>query len=128
MPTPETLLPVVEEFAPDVVDHVVVVRQGLPRGDEGLPGKALRVVFTSNFWHGTWRQVAGFALHRFYVDPLFDAAWVPGERSEAFARRIGFEGRDIIRGANSADVDLFQSDHRTAPSWPPAGGSCSPGG
>jgi glycosyltransferase involved in cell wall biosynthesis len=76
-------------------------------------GRALRVVFTSNFWHGTWKQVAGFATHRVYVDPLFDVAWVPGERSEAFARRIGFAGKDIIRGANSADVKLFESGPRS---------------
>jgi glycosyltransferase involved in cell wall biosynthesis len=79
-----------------------------------LRGRALRVIFTSNFWHGTWKQYVGLAVHRFYVDPLFDCAWVPGERSEAFARRLGFAGKDIIRGANSADVALFASGRRSS--------------
>jgi glycosyltransferase involved in cell wall biosynthesis len=113
MPTPEALLPVVEEFAPDVVIMWSWSGKGYRAVMKKYKSRALRVVFTSNFWHGTWKQAAGFAGHRFYVDPLFDAAWVPGERSEAFARRIGFAGKDIIRGANSADVELFKSDHRT---------------
>jgi glycosyltransferase involved in cell wall biosynthesis len=72
-------------------------------------GRALRIMFSSNFWLGTPRQYVGLAVHSLYVNPLFECVWVPGERSELFARRIGFDGRDIIRGANCADVALY--DH-----------------
>src|SRR5205085_1955679 len=57
-------------------------------------------------------QWAGLVAHRFYVDPLFDCVWVPGERSELFARRIGFAGEDIIRGANTADTPVFDRGRR----------------
>ncbi|HWM75734.1 MAG TPA: glycosyltransferase [Nocardioides sp.] len=112
MPAPETLLPVVEEFAPDVVVMWSWSGKGYRSVMKDFRNRALRVIFTSNFWHGSLKQYVGLAVHRFYVDPLFDCAWVPGERSEAFARRLGFDGGSIIRGANSADVDLFRSDPR----------------
>jgi glycosyltransferase involved in cell wall biosynthesis len=37
---------------------------------------------------------------------------VPGDRTEFYARRIGFGISDIIRGSLSADVDLFHSGPR----------------
>ena len=113
MPSAEELLPMVEEFAPDVIIMWSWSGKGYRAVMKEWRGRALRVVFTSNFWHGTPKQAAGIAVHKWYVDPLFDVAWVPGERSEAFARRIGFSGRDIIRGANSADTGLFASGPRT---------------
>src|SRR3546814_9287838 len=76
-------------------------------------GRALRVMFSSNFWHGTAKQYAGLVARHAYVTPLFDAVWVPGERSEEFARRIGFRGCQVIRGANSADVSLFARGPRS---------------
>jgi len=113
MPSPAELLPVVEEFAPDVVVMWSWDGKGYRSVMKAFRDRALRVIFTSNFWHGSWKQYAGLAVHRFYVDPLFDVAWVPGERSELFARRIGFKGDSIIRGANSADVDQFRSEARS---------------
>ncbi len=75
-------------------------------------GRALRVMFTSNFWHNKPKQYAGIVASQFHVLPLFDCAWVPGERSEAFARLIGFKRKDIIRGANSADTPVFDRGPR----------------
>ncbi|HJQ43682.1 MAG TPA: glycosyltransferase family 4 protein [Jatrophihabitantaceae bacterium] len=112
MPGPETLVPLVEEFRPDAVIMWSWSGKGYRAVMRSQRGKALRVMFTSNWWHGTLRQYVGLAVHRFYVDPLFECAWVPGERSELFARRIGFGGADIIRGANSADTHLFDRGPR----------------
>lgn len=113
MPDAATLVPLVEDFQPDAVIMWSWDGAGYRAVMKRFKGRALRVIFTSNFWHGSKKQYAGLLAHRFYVDPLFDVAWVPGERSELFARRIGFKGRDIIRGANSADVDLFERGPRT---------------
>ena len=113
MPPPDRLLPAVREFAPDVVIMWSWSGKGYRSVMKEYRGRALRVIFSSNFWHGSLKQYGGLAIHRVYVDPLFDVAWVPGERSEAFARRLGFAGRDIIRGANSADVELFGSGPRS---------------
>jgi glycosyltransferase involved in cell wall biosynthesis len=113
MPTAETLVPLVEEFKADVVIMWSWDGAGYRAVMKAQRGRALRVMFTSNFWHGAKKQYAGVVASRFYVLPLFDCAWVPGERSEAFARLIGFKGKDIIRGANSADTPIFDRGPRT---------------
>ena len=111
-PDARTLVPLVDDFRPDAVIMWSWSGRGYRKVMAAQRGRALRVMFTSNFWHGTWRQYLGVATHRAYVDPLFDCAWVPGERSEWFARRIGFAPGAIIRGANSADVAVFDRGPR----------------
>ncbi len=110
MPTPAELVPAVERFAPDVVIMWSWDGKGYRAVMKAMRGRAHRVIFTSNFWHGAPKQWAGLAAGRAYVLPLFETAWVPGERSELFARRIGFT--DFIRGANSADTPLFERGPR----------------
>jgi glycosyltransferase involved in cell wall biosynthesis len=112
MPPPETMVALVAGFRPDVVIMWSWDGAGYRAVMKAQRGRALRVLFTSNFWHGSPKQWAGRAVHRFYVDPLFDCAWVPGERSEQFARHLGFSGKDIIRGANSADTPIFDRGSR----------------
>jgi glycosyltransferase involved in cell wall biosynthesis len=112
LPPARTLVPLVEDFRPDAVIMWSWSGRGYRKVMAAQRGRALRVMFPSNFWHGSRRQYLGLATHRAYVDPLFECAWVPGERSELFARRIGFTGRDIIRGANSADVAVFDRGPR----------------
>jgi glycosyltransferase involved in cell wall biosynthesis len=112
IPAPDVLVPVIEKFAPDVVIMWSWSGKGYRAVMKKFRDRALRVVFTSNFWHGSKKQYAGLLAGPFYVVPLFDAAFVPGERSELFARRIGFKGRQIIRGGNSADTDLFERGPR----------------
>lgn len=112
MPSADVLVPLVEDFKPDVVIMWSWDGKGYRAVMKKFKGRALRVMFSSNFWHGSKKQYAGLLAHYFYVDPLFDAVWVPGERSELFARRIGFKGKDIIRGANSADTDVFERGPR----------------
>jgi glycosyltransferase involved in cell wall biosynthesis len=113
-PDARTLVPLVDDFRPDAVIMWSWSGRGYRKVMAAQRGRALRVMFTSNFWHGTWRQYLGVATHRAYVDPLFDCAWVPGERSEWFARRIGFAADAIIRGANCADVAVFDRGPRDA--------------
>ena len=110
MPSPEELVPAVAKFDPDVVIMWSWDGKGYRAVMKAMKGRALRVIFTSNFWHGSKKQWAGLVAHKVYVDPLFDCAWVPGERSELFARRIGFT--DFIRGANSADTPVFDRGPR----------------
>lgn len=114
IPAPSVLVPIIEDFKPDVIIMWSWDGKGYRAVMKRFRDRALRVIFTSNFWHGTRKQYAGLVASRFYVQPLFDVAWVPGERSELFARRIGFQGRDIIRGANSADAELFERGPRDA--------------
>ncbi len=113
MPSEATLGPVLEEFAPDVIIMTSWHGKGYRAIMRTWRDRALRVMFCSNFWRGTAKQYAGLAVHRFYVGPLFDCVWVPSERAEIFAKRLGFAGRDIIRGANAGDTRAFDRGPRS---------------
>ncbi len=112
-PPPAELVRIVEDFAPDAIVMRAWNGRSYRAVVRAMRGKALRIMFSSTDWRSTARQWAGRLTHRWYIDPLFDAAFVPGERSEFFVRRLGFRGEDIIRGANSADVALFERGPRT---------------
>ena len=72
----------------------------------------LRIMFMDTVWRSTAKQWVGRGIHPFVIDPLFDVAFVPGERTEFLARRLGFGPDDIIRGAYTADTPLFDSGPR----------------
>jgi len=72
-------------------------------------GSAVRLLWMDNNWLGTPKQWVGRLTSRRYLHPVFDAAFVPGERTEAFARRLGFAAADVIRGSLTADTALY--DH-----------------
>jgi glycosyltransferase involved in cell wall biosynthesis len=78
-----------------------------------VPADVVRVLIMDNLWRATPRQWLGRATHRLYVDPVADAAMVPSDRTEFYARRLGFGPADIIRGSLSGDVELFGSPSRT---------------
>ena len=50
-------------------------------------------------------------ISRFYVKPIADAVWVPGERQAAFARKLGFSQSRILRGSFSCDHPSFAAIH-----------------
>lgn len=112
-PSPEELVRRIDAFAPDAVIMRAWKGKAYRAVMRHVEGRALRIMFGSNVWLNTPRQWMGRATHRWYIDPLFDACYTPGERSEWFLRRLGFSGDQIIRGANSADVDVFASPPRT---------------
>jgi glycosyltransferase involved in cell wall biosynthesis len=62
-----------------------------------------------NCWSATPKQRLGSMIAQWYVRPLADAIWVPGERQAVFARRLGFEERAIIRGLYSCDQPNLES-------------------
>jgi glycosyltransferase involved in cell wall biosynthesis len=97
----------IERFAPDVVVMVSWTQPAYRAVMKRMHGKALRILVSTNTWENGWRQWVGRATHRMYLDPLYDCVFVPGERSEWFARRLGFTGEQVIRGSNSADTDMF---------------------
>ena len=75
--------------------------------------RVVRVLIMDNLWRAAPKQWLGRATHRFFVDPVADVAMVPSDRTEFFARRLGFGPADVIRGSLSGDVDLFASGPRT---------------
>lgn len=72
-----------------------------------LRGRTIRVLCMDNQWLRTPRQVLGIATRPLYVQRCFDRVFLPGERQERFARKLGFAAAEIDRGFYSADVERF---------------------
>ena len=103
---------VLAEFRPDAVLmhswHFGPYRQAV----KALPPGTLRVLWMDNVWRNVPKQWVGRAVAPVWVRPLFDCVMVPSDRTEFFARRLGFGEGDVIRGSLSADTTLFGSDVR----------------
>lgn len=99
-------------FAPDVVLMHSWHHQPYRTAIKGVPATTLRVLWMDNVWRNVPKQWVGRAVAPFWVRPLFDAVMVPSDRTEFFARRLGFDESDVIRGSLSADTTLFGSAAR----------------
>jgi glycosyltransferase involved in cell wall biosynthesis len=109
----QELLQRLKDFEPDVIYvcswHIPEYRFILKK----YSGKALRILFMDNPWKGTGRQWMGVLGSRWYVRPLYEAVFVPGERQVAFAKKLGFPEERILRGSLSCDHGKFAVVHRT---------------
>jgi glycosyltransferase involved in cell wall biosynthesis len=113
-PPADELVPMVRDFAPDVVYMASWHGKGYRKVMLDQRGKALRILYFENFLLARRpKQWLGRLTHRLYVDPLYDCAFVPSERSEWYARRMGFPPEKVMRGALSGDVALFDRGPRT---------------
>ena len=113
-PDPAWLTAKVRAFEPDAVfmtswNYTPAYRAVMNDVDP----RVVRVLIMDNLWRAAPKQWLGRLTHRFFVDPVADAAMVPSDRTEFFARRLGFGPADVIRGSLSGDVDLFASGPRT---------------
>jgi glycosyltransferase involved in cell wall biosynthesis len=113
-PDPAELVETVRRFDPDAVfmtswNYTPAYRAVMKAVDR----RVVRVLIMDNVWRAAPKQWLGRAVHRFYVDPLVDAAMVPSDRTEFYARRLGFGPADVIRGSLSGDVELFGTGPRT---------------
>ena len=115
LPEPAELVAMVSDFDPDAVlmtswNFAKSYREVM----KAVPERVVRVLIMDNLWRAAPRQWLGRLTHRWYVDTIADAVLVPSDRSEFYARRLGFGPADIIRGSISADTRLFHSAPRTA--------------
>jgi glycosyltransferase involved in cell wall biosynthesis len=112
-PDPAELVALVKDFAPDAV---LMTSWNYSRSYrsvmKAMPPSVVRILIMDNLWRAAPKQWLGRVAHRVYVDPVADAAMVPSDRSEFYARRLGFGPGDIIRGSLSGDVELFGSPPR----------------
>ncbi len=123
----ETVQKEIADFSPDIA---IVSGWSVPvyrKIAKQLRKKGIFVISgLDNPWRGTKKQHLGVLASRFYVQPLFDAMWVPGERAGVFARKLGFTGSNLLYGLYSsnrpalapvAQWRLAQSS--TSQGWPP---------
>ncbi|MEH3034301.1 MAG: glycosyltransferase family 4 protein [Aeromicrobium erythreum] len=113
-PTAAELVERVERFAPDAV---VMTSWNFARSYRAVmravPATTVRLLVMDNLWRSAPRQWLGRLVSRWYVRPVADAAMVPSERTEAYARMLGFGPADVVRGSLSADTALFRSEPRS---------------
>jgi glycosyltransferase involved in cell wall biosynthesis len=119
-PSADELIRKVEEFAPDVIIMASWQQPAYRKVMAHMRGRALRILLSSNVWESRAKQWLGRATHRVYLRPLYDCVFVPGDRSEWFARRLGFGADQVIRGTNAADVEVFDQGPRSADELPTA--------
>lgn len=104
---------VLTEFAPDAVLmhswHFGPYREAI----KAVPAGTLRVLWMDNVWRNVPKQWLGRAVAPWWVRSIFDAVMVPSDRTEFFARRLGFAEGEVIRGSLSADTGVFGSGPRT---------------
>ncbi len=107
LPDAAELLPRLRDFRPDVM---LVASWHVPAYREicrALRGHTLRVCCTDNPWVGSARQWLGVITSPFFVQRLFDAAFVPGDHQAKLVRRLGFSPERTWRGLFSCDHAAF---------------------
>lgn len=80
---------------------------------KSLPPDVVRILVMDNLWRSTPRQWLGRAVSRWYVRSVADVAMVPSDRTEQYARMLGFGAGDVVRGSLSADLSVFGADERS---------------
>jgi glycosyltransferase involved in cell wall biosynthesis len=107
----EDLAPKLREFAPDILIfsgwHVPAYR----RAARELANKCWRVMAMDRCWLATLKQRIGTWVAPYFVHPLADAVWLPGERQAAFARKLGFRQQVIMRGLYACDQPVVEVSH-----------------
>ncbi len=78
-----------------------------------LASRCFRVMAMDNCWKATPKQRMGTLIAPWYIRPLADAVWVPGERQAIFARRLGFELRATLWGSLSCDQPAIEGVHHS---------------
>jgi glycosyltransferase involved in cell wall biosynthesis len=68
-----------------------------------------KVVLIDNHWNANAKQLVFSILSKLKLTFLkhFTHAWVPGKPQKLYARKLGFETKNIIEGFYVADTDLF---------------------
>lgn len=111
-PSRDEVTEVVRDFAPDAVLMHSWHFGPYRRAVKALPAGTLRVLWMDNVWRNIPKQWLGRAVAPWWVRSLFDCVMVPSDRTEFFARRLGFGEGDVIRGSLSADTGVFGSGAR----------------
>ena len=99
------------EFKPDVMVIPSWHVSGYREMARKFARTAWRVMVMDNPWRGSLKQRLGTLIAPWYVRPIADAVWLPGERQATFARKLGFSQRTILRGSFTCDHPAFSAVH-----------------
>ena len=99
------------QFAPDILLFSGWAVPAYRRVARRSFGKCLRIMAIDNCWLSTVKQNLAILISPWYVRPLADLVWLPGERQATFARKLGFQQRQILRGLYSCDHQALEAVH-----------------
>lgn len=74
--------------------------------------KSLRkktVLAFDNQWNGSLRQILGCLYFKLSLKKFIEKAFVAGQKQADFAKRLGFQDKDITKGLYCCDYDLYAS-------------------
>lgn len=66
------------------------------------------VTYSDTQWRSTWRQIANCLVSPFHLKKAFTHIWVAGLYQYEYARKLGFEKKQIIYNSLSCDIELFK--------------------
>jgi glycosyltransferase involved in cell wall biosynthesis len=113
-PDEDLLMRELDEFQPDVL---IVNSWHIPtymKAARKWRKRALRIVVMDHQWLGRPKQWLGRVTRNLFIQPAFDAAFMPGDEQAVFARHLGFDQHEIIVGLYTCDDPFF-----TGPQQPP---------
>lgn len=108
-PSDDRLRGEIDAFRPDALLVISWDVGGYRRLSRAMDGRTLRILCMDNAWLGTPKQWAGRLASPLLIRPTYDAAFLPGERQAAFARRLGFPDDRILWGLYTCDHDAFSA-------------------
>jgi glycosyltransferase involved in cell wall biosynthesis len=95
-----------KEFDPQVLIMAGWFVPAYRSAAKALAGKCFRVMTMDNSWTASPKQKLATWTSSYYIWPIADAAWIPGERQAVFARKLGFEPHEILHGLLCCDQRL----------------------
>jgi glycosyltransferase involved in cell wall biosynthesis len=104
-----TLQDRLDEFAPHVEVFSGWAVSAYRKVAKKSSGKCLRIMTMDNCWLATTKQRLATLIAPWYVRPLADYVWLPGERQATFAKKLGFGQQHILRGLYSCDQPELES-------------------
>jgi glycosyltransferase involved in cell wall biosynthesis len=111
-PNTNELLAAVRKFDPELLIVSSWSVSGYRTVCKAMRKRAVRVCGMDNQWSGRPKQWLGVLTSSVFVQRLFDAAFVTGERQAVFAHRLGFPTDRIWRGLYSCDFSQFDAARR----------------
>jgi glycosyltransferase involved in cell wall biosynthesis len=107
----ESLGQKLRKFSPDILVfsgwHIPAYRKAAKE----FANKCWRVMATDHCWLATLKQRIWTWAAPYFIQPLADAVWLPGERQATFARRLGFRQQAILRGLYACDQPAVDVAH-----------------
>ncbi len=97
------------EINPDIIISSGWIDKAYLKICKTFYGKIPTVLSLDNHWQGSIKQIIAKIISPFYIQTRFSHAWVPGEPQKQYAKKLGFNNKNIFKGFYSADTKLFSS-------------------